>query len=228
MIAATTRLSKKGKVWTVPSQTTGGKKYTVELGETPKCSCPDYEAHQDRCKHIFAVEFTLKRENNADGTVTETRTVKVTYQQDWPAYNAAQKNEKARVEELLRALCEGIQQPVQTRGRPRLPLSQAVFSATAKVYSGMSARRASTDIRRCQENGHIVHAPHYNSVCNYLENPALTPILTALIEESAAPLGPLKLTLRLIPRDSQHARSFAGSMRSTARSAAGACGSRLM
>src|SRR4051812_31106457 len=109
MIAATTRLSKKGDTWTVPSQTVGGRKYTVEFsGGNAKCSCPDYEARQERCKHVWAVEFTIKRENNADGTVTETRTVKVTYQQDWPAYNAAQKNEKARVEELLRALCEGI------------------------------------------------------------------------------------------------------------------------
>ena len=31
-------------------------------------------------------------------------------------------------------------------------------------------------------------APHYNSISRYLEDPALTPILKAMIEESAAPL----------------------------------------
>jgi transposase len=189
VIAATTRLAKKGDTWTVPSQTVGGRKYTVAVaGETTTCSCPDYEAHQERCKHIYAVEFTIRRETNPDGTTTETRTLRVTYQQNWPAYNTAQTNEKARVEELLRALCEGIVQPEQKRGRPRLALSEAVFAATMKVYSTVSGRRASTDIRRCQENGHIAHAPHYNSVFNYLESPSLTPILKALVEESASPL----------------------------------------
>ena len=189
MIAATTRLARKGDTWTVPSQTTGGRKYTVEFaGATATCTCPDFEDRHERCKHVYAVEFTIQRERNADGTTTETRTMRVTYQQNWPAYNTAQVNEKARVEELLRALCDGIEQPEQKRGRPRLSLREATFAGVMKVYSTMSGRRASTDIRRCQENGHIKHAPHYNSVLGYLESPTLTPILRAMVEESASPL----------------------------------------
>lgn len=34
----------------------------------------------------------------------------------------------------------------------------------------------------------MIRAPHYNSVFNYLDNSDLTPILKALIEESASPL----------------------------------------
>jgi hypothetical protein len=41
---------------------------------------------------------------------------------------------------------------------------------------------------RCEAKGYVYHAPHFNSVFNYLENPALTPILKSLIEESASPL----------------------------------------
>lgn len=189
MIAATMRLAQQAGTWTVPSQTTNGRKYTVEFADgTPKCSCPDYEAHQDRCKHIYAVEFTIQRETNPDGTTTETRTVRVTYGQNWPMYNAAQVAEKATVERLLKALCEGVMQPEQKRGRPRLPLADVIFAATMKVYTTMSGRRASTDIHECEEKGHIDAAPHYNSIFNYLGDARLTPVLRKMIEESASPL----------------------------------------
>jgi transposase len=88
----------------------------------------------------------------------------------------------------LRGLCDGVVQPVQSKGRPRLRLSDVVFSAVFKVYSTFSGRRAVSGIRACEANGQIDKTPHYNSTFNYLENPALTPLLKALIEESASPL----------------------------------------
>jgi transposase len=188
-IAATVRLRRKGGVWMVPSQGGNGKSYTVDLtGDEPTCSCPDHETRRMKCKHIHAVEFSVKRETRPDGTTTITKTVRVTYGQDWPAYNAAQSHEKTRVTELLHGLCDGIEQPPQRRGRPRLPLSDVVFSAVMKVYSTVSGRRATSDLRECEAKGYVSNAPHYNSIFHYLENPALTPILKALIEESAAPL----------------------------------------
>lgn len=188
-IAATVKLTSKDGVWSVPSQGTTGVTYTVDLkGDEPTCSCPDHEARRLKCKHIHAVEFSIKRETLPDGTTTVTKTVRVTYKQDWPAYNAAQTHEKARVTELLRGLCDGVVQPAQGRGRPRLPLSDVVFSAVMKVYSTVSGRRATSDLRECQASGYMARAPHYNSVFHYLENPTLTPILKALIEESAGPL----------------------------------------
>jgi transposase len=188
-IAATVKLRRKGDVWTVPSQSKNGRMYQVDLnGDEPTCSCPDHETRRVKCKHIHAVEYSIRRETRPDGTVTVTKTVRVTYGQNWPAYNAAQTNEKERVTELLRGLCDGISQPPQGRGRPRLPLSDVVFAAVMKVFTTVSGRRATGDLRECETKGHIAHAPHYNSIFNYLENPALTPILKALIEESAAPL----------------------------------------
>jgi transposase len=141
-----------------------------------------------KCKHIHAVEFVIAWEDNGDGTVTETRSVKITYAQNWSAYNAAQVNEQEHVETLLRALCDGIQQPPQTKGRPRLPLRDLVYSAVLKVYSTMSGRRAQTDVRNCHAKGHLSAAPSYNSIFRAFENPSLTPILKTLIEESALPL----------------------------------------
>jgi len=73
-------------------------------------------------------------------------------------------------------------------GRPSLPLSDAIFSATFKVYSTVSGRRFMTDLREAHMRGFISKAPHYNSIFNYLENPELTPILQTLITESSLPL----------------------------------------
>jgi transposase len=188
-IAATVRLRRKGSVWAVPSQTGKGMNYTVDLnGDIPTCSCPDHETRRVKCKHIYAVEFSVTREARPDGTTTVTKTVRVTYAQNWPAYNAAQSHEKTRVAELLRGLCEGVAQPPQGRGRPRLPLGDMVFSAVMKIYSTVSGRRAASDLRECEAKGYVASAPHYNSVFHYLEDPALTPILKALVEESASPL----------------------------------------
>jgi transposase len=117
--------------------------------------------------------------------------MRVTYAQNWAAYNAAQTTEKEHVQILLRGLCDGIvpapREPGKA-GRPRLPLSDAVYGCVLKVYTGMSGRRASTDIRECQEKGHVDVAPHYNSLFSYMERPELTPLLKTLVEESASPL----------------------------------------
>jgi len=170
----------------VPSQT-GGSTYVVDPS-APECSCPDYETRRATCKHLFAVEFTVRRETTVQDGTTVTETLKVTYRQEWSAYNAAQTHEKERVAVLLRDLCAAIDNPDQQMGRPRLPLSDSVFCAVMKVYGGASGRRTACDLREYAERGLIDRAPHCNSVSKALENPDLTPILKAMIEESAAPL----------------------------------------
>jgi len=102
VIAATAKLQRSddGYRWFVPSQTEGcPNTYIVKPDPAhPHCTCPDFTARQLRCKHVYAVEIVTKREYTDDGetqTYTETVTVKKTYKQEWPAYNAAQVNEKA-------------------------------------------------------------------------------------------------------------------------------------
>lgn len=195
-IAAVCKIIKKGNVWVVPSQSGKGK-YTVDADEqTPYCSCPDYETRGCVCKHIHAVRFVMQRELFPDGTETVTQSVTITqtvkrqtYPQNWPAYNAAQTTEKSTFQVLLRDLCQGVAEPVKTgKGRPTLPLCDAIFSAVFKVYSTVSGRRFMTDLTESHANGFISALPCYNSIFNYLENPALTPILTDLITKSSLPL----------------------------------------
>lgn len=197
IIAATCRLKQKGKAWIVPSQTGSGTYTVVPDEQQPFCSCPDFETTGKRCKHLHAVEFTIKREQNADGSVTETRTLtltekRTTYRQDWPAYNAAQTSEKATFQTLLRDLCSDLADRPKTNGRQWLPIADAIFSAVFKVYCGMSARRFMTDLREAHSKGHIGKLPCYNSVLNVFEAEEIFPILRALVERSATPLKGLE------------------------------------
>jgi len=194
-IAAKSKISKVSKGWLVPSQSSPSEKYLVNLDEQA-CTCPDYLLRLKKCKHIYAVEYTLEREVVSDGettVTTTTETVKVTrktYSQDWTAYNAAQTEEKERFMELLAGLCKGIPQPEQKgAGQRFLPLSDMVYACVFKVYSLFSSRRFMSDLRDAQTKGFINSTPHFNSVSNYLSNLDLTPIFMDLIVKSSLPLS---------------------------------------
>jgi transposase len=196
LLAATAKITQGPKGWRVPSQAgRGHSPYTVNLdGDTPHCTCPNHELAGRECKHILAVRIVRQRELFDDGSekvtesVTVTRTVCKSYPQNWKAYNAAQTTENAKFQALLRELCEGIEEPTQKRGRPRIPMSDAIFAAVFKVYSTFSGRRFMTDPRAAHDAGHVGRVPSYNSIFVCLESEAVTPILHRLIVESSRPL----------------------------------------
>src|SRR5690349_12546638 len=66
-IADRFKIARHGNLYLVPSSSGNGK-YSVDL-DGGRCSCPDFEFTQAKCKHLFAVEFTVQRERK---TVTET------------------------------------------------------------------------------------------------------------------------------------------------------------
>jgi len=200
-IADRARIIKSSNLYLVPSQSSG-KKYKVDP-EAQSCSCPDYEFTQAKCKHMFAVEFTVQRERKTvtetqpDGSskTTVTETVKVTrktYPQVWPAYNAAQTQEKRLFLYLLHQLCQGVGSPAQVMGRPRLSFEDMIFAMAFKVYSTVSGRRFMTDLRDAHAKGYTESLPCYNSIFNYFESEALTPYLQMLIEESSLPLAAIE------------------------------------
>jgi transposase len=197
-IAALARIDKDNDVYLVPSQSDPRHpKYKVKYhAERPTCTCPDFEMRACRCKHIYAVEYVIRREQNPDGSTTITESVTVTktrktYPQDWPNYNAAQVNEKRHFQELLADLCKGIdEQPEENpgRGRPPFPLADAIFSVVHKIYSTHSGRRFVSDLEEAKDKGFISKLPHYNTIFKFIEKPELYPILMAMIERSSLPL----------------------------------------
>jgi len=184
------RIVKLTQGWRVPSQSGSGS-YFVRLTKKPSCTCSDFEYWQLPCKHIYAVEYliTWQTETNGPQTVTtKTETVKVTYKQNWPAYNAAQTEEKERFIVLLDALCKLVDQPPQAKGRPRLPLADMLFACVYKVYSCFSSRRFMTDLRGAEGQDHIYKAGHFNSVSRYLADPKLMETFSKLVTLSSLPL----------------------------------------
>jgi transposase len=201
-IADKARIVKSGALYLVPSQSGRGK-YSVDI-EAGRCSCPDFENTGFKCKHQYAVAFTVERERKTvtetqpDGatktTVTETVTVKrKTYPQEWPAYNMAQTKEKAVFLYLLHQLCQGVGSPAQHgAGRRRFPLEDMLFAMCYKVYSTISTRRFMSDFRDAHARGYVSSLPCYNSIINYFESEVCTPYLLMLIEESALPLASIE------------------------------------
>ena len=172
----------------MPSQSGNGT-YIVNIDDTePFCTCQHFEATHKKCQHIYAIEFIEQREQRPDGTEVVTKVMRVTYGQNWPIYNEAQMHEQERFIELLRELCNGIEQPEYKFGRPKLPLSDVIFSIVSKVYSTMSGRRFMTELREAEARQLIAKSPSFASTFNYLEKAELTPLLKHLIEQSAIPL----------------------------------------
>ena len=175
--------------WLVPSQSHSGG-YIVDV-DAGTCTCPDHELRGDTvcCKHRWAVEFARHRIASPDGNVV-VDTIKVTYSQDWPNYNRAQCNEKDYFQVLLRALCDGVQNPPQKgRGRPRAALSDVIFAATMKTFGGLSGRRSDSDLKACARNGLLDAVPSYNTIFDYMEKDDTTPVLKTLVHVSAMPLA---------------------------------------
>jgi len=80
---------------------------------------------------VIQREFTFNEETQTE-TVTETVTVKQTYRQEWASYNKPRRMRGSFLS-LLAELCKGIEEPIQSNGRPRLPLADMIFASTFKI-----------------------------------------------------------------------------------------------
>jgi len=161
-------------IFTVRSQSGIGS-YKVENEHGWKCNCPDHITRGRYCKHILAVRSHIESEMS--------NTTK------WPAYVNAQTHEIELFDKLLSDLVSTITEPEQTRGRPRIPLSDQLFCAIQKVYSQLSGRRAQTLFNRSSERSQVSRAPQYNAISRTLLKEGLTPVLHELVRITASPLS---------------------------------------
>lgn len=190
LLAKSTRIVKTAEgCWRVTSQTNTSRQYLVRfLRNEPKCSCPDCELRHKKCKHIYAVEFYIKQEIDQEGKITQTKGVKISYSQDWKAYNNAQTNEKLVFLKLLRELCDFVEQPQYKFGRPNLAYSDMIFGSALKVYSTFSLRRFMSDMKIAKEMNLVDNVPSFMTISNYMNDEKVTEILKQLISISASPL----------------------------------------
>ena len=187
--------------YSVPSQSGNGR-YVVNE-EVTKCECPDFELRNKDCKHIEAVkEFQLWEANPDEkpeltpirkrDLETETVAKKPNCDRDWALYNKAQVLQTPIFKKLLRQLCDTIPEAPKGIGRPRFPQSERVFSLAMKVYSTKATREATDDLQVAIRDGLMEKAPDFSSITRWMESPELTPVLVALIEQSALPFADLE------------------------------------
>jgi len=189
LISRSSRIVKLKNSWSVTSQSNSNHSYLIKFkGDSPKCSCPDYTISKKKCKHIYAVEFYIKREIDEEGKLTQTKGVRVTYGQKWNAYDKSQTNEKIVFMKLLKDLTTFTQQPEYKFGRPTLPISEMVFNSVMKIYSTFSLRRFMSDSKIAKELGLIENVPCYSSIGHFLQKKELTQTLIDLIKISSLPL----------------------------------------
>lgn len=168
----------------VPSDT-GNHFYKVD-SKTYDCECEDYLWRRQKCKHIMAVEIAFGQVRKPDTWEPKS------YDRNWRAYNQSQITEKAVFLGLLSDLTRTIDEPEHTNGRPALSLGDMVFSTIYKVYSQVSSRRFSTDLKDAETRGYINEAPHYSTLNRYMEKESLAPYFESLVEQTSAPLASLE------------------------------------
>jgi transposase len=105
--------------------------------------------------------------------------------------------EKKRFQALLFDLCRGVQDPPRPPGKsgPKpTPMRDMVFTSALKVYTTFSSRRFACDLQDAYETGYLSKPLHSVTVCAFLEDAALTPVLEALIVRSSLPLKSVETT----------------------------------
>lgn len=191
-IAARCNLTFDGDAWRVPSQSSSGT-YRVTIGAQPSCECEDFALRQLPCKHILAARLVCARDHGGvePKIVADAVPKRPTYKQNWTAYNTAQATEKRRLQVLLHELVSGLpdrERPANKRGpKPHL-VRDCIFAMAFKVYCGLSTRRFSTDLLEAHQKGYVTKPIPGAKVSAFFEDPYFTPILKALIAQSALPL----------------------------------------
>ncbi|MYC28513.1 MAG: transposase [Chloroflexi bacterium] len=205
-IAALVPIQRNRLGYQIPSQSGDGS-YVVNLDDDPFCSCPDFAERLEPCKHIYATSYALQRETHGwkgfkatyqDAETPEENGGNMTAPEPksyWQIYNLAQVNEQEMLGILLRDLCDTVPTPPtegRGKGRPPLHLSDMIFACALKVYFEKSGRRNEGNLRNAAKAGLLEKYPSFTTVYRYMENPALTPILHKLIEESSRPLASIE------------------------------------
>lgn len=187
--------------WIVPSQKRQVRHYKVYFGsEHATCDCPDFRRRcPTHCKHIWAVHYTILKENGEplpkleDIPPPEPREKRP--ERQWPLIRKVKRNERKKFPVLLADLCASLKPfPESTGGgRPRIPISDIMFGIAYRVFRKTPAvLDFMDDYEDVLNKGYVSKMICPNSLLNYMGDDRLTPMLVAMIEESAAPLAPFE------------------------------------
>lgn len=121
------------------------------------------------------------------------------YQQNGPAYNEAQMNEKVYVLEFLDELLDYMPFPeIKIKpGRKPFTWKEKLTHVILQAYNTKSSRRSIGDLKIAQKLNYLPKAPHFNSLLKTLNDPETTKWLQHLINISGLPLKHLEQDLAI-------------------------------
>lgn len=111
----------------------------------------------------------------------------------WHNYNESQTKEKALFVNILKDICDLVQEPKHERGRKPTKTRDIIFSIVVKQYLNISSRRVQSDLKLFKEAGFISSEIPFNTLLDHLEKRELKDVLRELIEISALPLKQIEL-----------------------------------
>jgi transposase len=120
---------------------------------------------------------------------------KLTYSQDWPAYNAAKSSEDPLFKQLLLELALASQPPLKPSvGRTGYLCWEKVLSMAVKEYYKSDLRKAESILKSLAQAKVIPRVPNFRSIHNFYNDEELTPVLERLILVAALPLAAIEHT----------------------------------
>ena len=184
--------------WSVPSQSGFGRYRVWFVGQEGRCTCPDYAKRSGSpgafsCKHIFAV-LELRLREAGQSLAAPSPKPRKQYRQH-PSYTKGQTEEMRLVDTLLRDFVSEVPDFPRmpgARGPAPTPFRDNLYAAILKVYSCMSARRASGVLKNVTERGLLARVPSHMVSSLLLNRPEATPVLYRLLQLSALPLAGLE------------------------------------
>lgn len=125
----------------------------------------------------------------------ETQTILTEHdrQFSWHNYNESQTKEKALLINILKDICDLIEEPKHEKGRKPTKTRDIIFALVLKQYLNTSSRRLQSDLGLFKEAGFINSEIPFNTLLDHLERRELKHILRELIEISALPLKQIEL-----------------------------------
>jgi transposase len=111
----------------------------------------------------------------------------------WHNYNESQTKEKALFVNILKDLCDLIEEPIHQKGRKPAKTRDVIFSIVLQQYLNISSRRVQSDLKLFKEASFISSEIPFNTLLDHLERPELKYVLKELIEISSLPLKQIEL-----------------------------------
>lgn len=111
---------------------------------------------------------------------------------NWHNYNQSQTKEKFLFVNILKDLCDLIEEPKHDKGRKPTKIRDVIFSLALKQYLNTSSRRLFSDLEAYEKAGFISKAIPFNTLLDSIERTDLKHYLKELIEISSLPLKQLE------------------------------------